>query len=83
MRSHLDGDVNSSSDDEQRQNRSLDNIAVERRNKENLPKLVVKKFYGDPIYWPEYIDTFKIAIHENTDFHIGSRLLYMRIRISI
>ena len=52
MGSYVGGDANSSSDDEQRQNRLSNSTPVERRNKVNLSKLVVKKFYGDPISSP-------------------------------
>ena len=30
-----------------------------------LPKLVVKKFSGDPKTWQEWWDSFKVAVHEN------------------
>lgn len=30
-----------------------------------LPKLVLKKFSGDPKTWQEWWDSFKVAIHEN------------------
>ena len=76
------GDANSSSDDEQRQNRLSNSTPVERRNKVNLPKLVVKKFYGDPIYWPEFIDTFTVAIHENTGLTDVERFTYLKSYVS-
>ena len=30
-----------------------------------LPKLVLKKFSGDPKTWKEWWDSFKVAVHEN------------------
>ena len=30
-----------------------------------LPKLVLKKFSGDPKMWQEWWDSFKVAVHEN------------------
>jgi len=30
-----------------------------------LPKLVLKKFSGDPKTWQEWWDSFKVAVHEN------------------
>ena len=82
MGSYVGGDANSSSDDEQRQNRLSNSTPVERRNKVNLPKLVVKMFYGDPIYWPEFIVTFTVAIHENTDLTDVERFTYLKSYVS-
>ena len=31
----------------------------------NLPKLVLKKFSGDPKTWQEWWDSFKVAVHGN------------------
>ena len=30
-----------------------------------LPKLILKKFSGDPKMWQEWWDSFKVAVHEN------------------
>ena len=35
-----------------------------------LPKLVLKKFSGDPKTWQEWWDSFKVAVHENGISHV-------------
>ena len=49
-----------------------------RKNVVKLPKLTVKRFYGDPTNWPEFIDTFNVAIHENTELSPIEKFTYLK-----
>ena len=53
--------------------------AVERRNyRVKLPPLTVKNFNGDPIVWPQFIDTFYNAVHENKSLTAIEKFIYMK-----
>ena len=48
------------------------------QNRVRLPKLEIRKFNGDPTLWPEFSDTFNIAIHKNTDLSDIERFTYLK-----
>ena len=38
----------------------------------------MKNFNGDPILWPQFIDTFKNAIHENKNLTAIEKFTYLK-----
>ena len=50
------------------------------RNKRyvRLPKMVVKEFYGDPLEWLSFWDSFESAVHKNTDIDDVDRMNYLK-----
>lgn len=51
----------------------------ERRHRQvRLPKFELRKFGGNPVAWPEFYDTFKVAIHENPDLSDIERFTYLK-----
>ena len=43
-----------------------------------LRKLIIKKFYGDPIFWEQFIDTFEAAIGNNNTISNIQKFTYLR-----
>ena len=50
----------------------------ERKNVVKLPKLTIKRFCGDPTSWPEFIDTFTVAIHDNVELTPIEKFTYLK-----
>ena len=40
--------------------------------------LTVKRFFGDPTMWPEFIDTFNVAIHQHPDLNSIEKFTYLK-----
>ena len=49
-----------------------------RRARVRLPDASVNKFGGDPTYWPEFFDTFNVAVHENENLSDMERFTYLK-----
>ena len=43
-----------------------------------LPTFELKKFSGDPTLWPEFFESFKVAVHENPDLSEIERFTYLK-----
>ena len=50
----------------------------ERKNVVKLTKLTIKRFCGDPTSWPEFIDTFTVAIHDNVELTPIGKFTYLK-----
>jgi len=46
--------------------------------KMKLPKTDLKKFSGDVLYWPEFWDIFRVAVHDNIDIPPVQKFLYLK-----
>ena len=44
----------------------------------NLPKLVLKKFSGNPIMWQQFYDTFEAAINKNENLSNVQKFTYLQ-----
>ena len=54
---------------------------IERRQnraKVRLPTFELKKFVGDPTLWPEFFDSFNVAVDENPDLTDIERFTYLK-----
>lgn len=47
-----------------------------------LPKLLLKKFSGDPKTWPKWWDSFKVAVHENGSSNV-EKFNHLRSQVEI
>ena len=48
------------------------------RPRVRLPDIGVKSFSGDPTMWPEFFDTYNVAIHQNSDLSDIERFTYLK-----
>ncbi len=51
---------------------------MQRRQQLRLPKYDMKKFGGDAIGWPEFVESFRVSVHENTDLSDVERFTYLK-----
>ena len=58
--------------------RNLDDFPRRSHHQVRLPKFELKKFGGDPVAWPEFFETFRIAIHDNRDLSDVERFTYFK-----
>ena len=53
-------------------------IAIRKEHRVKLPKLSVKSCNGDPIIWPQFIDTFNNAVDENSELTEIEKFSYLK-----
>ena len=49
-----------------------------RRQQLRLPKYDMKKFGEDAIGWPEFVESFRVSVHENTDLSDVEKFTYLK-----
>ena len=71
-------DINLSGSFRSSDNANDDHDDVRRKYNVKLPPLIVKRFSGDPVTWPQFMDTFRSAIHENKHLSDIERFTYLK-----
>ena len=57
-------------------------LTTNRNNNVKLPKIFIKKFYGDPIAWQQFKDSFEATINSNENLTEVEKFSYLKSYLS-